>query len=241
MHPTVAPVTNAACVHMFVNYVRANTCVACHQNVDADLLQAGHPELIFELDGQAVTQPKHWRETTNWNGAQAWWTGQSAALREMSWQITNEKSPTENQVNRWEGLIWLFNQMEKPKAGAIPSAIEEAKTVQQATDAGAKYLFDVLRDKGMHAFLSSLASASADFRDSSISQPLQARRAERLVLALDRLVTALPELDKNEPVQSALKQLFKDAQSLPDFNPTQFAEHLSDFQKALTSLAPSNK
>ncbi|HZQ47764.1 MAG TPA: multiheme c-type cytochrome, partial [Verrucomicrobiae bacterium] len=34
-------------------YVRANSCVACHQNVDADLLQAGHPELIFELDGQA--------------------------------------------------------------------------------------------------------------------------------------------------------------------------------------------
>src|SRR5205814_1122447 len=26
-------------------YVRANTCVACHQNLDADLLQAGHPEL----------------------------------------------------------------------------------------------------------------------------------------------------------------------------------------------------
>ncbi|MBI3850518.1 MAG: hypothetical protein HY298_09660 [Verrucomicrobia bacterium] len=216
--------------------VRANTCVACHQNVDADLLQAGHPELIFELDGQSVSEPKHWRESTNWNGAQAWLVGQQVALREMSWQLAREKSPTENQINRWKGLVWLFNHMNNPKGGIIPSAIGDAKSVQQATDAGAKYLFDVLRDKGIPVFLSSLASTSSEFRDSSISQPLQARRAERLVLALDRLVTALPELDKNEPVQSALKRLFKDAQSLPDFNPAQFAEHLGDFHQGL--LAP---
>ena len=69
-------------------YVRANTCVACHQNVDADILKAGHPELIFELDGQSVAEPKHWRETTNWNGAQAWLVGQAVALREMSWQLS---------------------------------------------------------------------------------------------------------------------------------------------------------
>src|SRR6266481_4449340 len=26
-------------------YVRANSCVACHQNLDTDILAAGHPEL----------------------------------------------------------------------------------------------------------------------------------------------------------------------------------------------------
>src|ERR1017187_4457125 len=44
-------------------YVRANTCVACHQNVDSDIREAGHPELIFELDGQSVTMPRHWRKS----------------------------------------------------------------------------------------------------------------------------------------------------------------------------------
>ena len=43
-------------------YVRANTCVACHQNLDPDimkardLIRAGHPELTFELDRQSVDE-----------------------------------------------------------------------------------------------------------------------------------------------------------------------------------------
>ena len=52
-------------------YVRANICVACHQNVDADILKAGHPELIFELDGKSVAEPKHWSAEKNGNGAQS--------------------------------------------------------------------------------------------------------------------------------------------------------------------------
>ena len=68
-------------------YVRANTCVACHQNVDTDILKAGHPELIFELDGQSVAEPKHWSAEKNGNGAQVWLVGQAVALREMSWQL----------------------------------------------------------------------------------------------------------------------------------------------------------
>jgi hypothetical protein len=75
--------------------------------------------------------------------------------------------------------------------------------------------------------------------DSQISQSIKARFAERLVLALDRLVAALPELEKNAPLQSALKQLFKDAQSLPDFNPATFADHLAEFQKVLAATNPA--
>ena len=89
-------------------YVRANVCVACHQNVDADILKAGHPELIFELDGQNVAEPKHWRAEKNGNGAQAWLVGQAVALREMSWQLANEKSPTESEINRWAGVFWTL-------------------------------------------------------------------------------------------------------------------------------------
>jgi hypothetical protein len=53
------------------------------------------------------------------------------------------------------------------------------------------------------------------------------------VLALDRLVSALPELKGNEPVQSALNQLFKLAQSVPDFDPKSFAESLQKFSATL--------
>ena len=83
--------------------------------------------------------------------------------------------------------------------------------------------------------LFALAGSGESFRDGSISQPVQARRAERLVLALDRLVTALPEYKNNEPVQSSLNQLFKLAQSVPDFDPKQFADALQEFSAALAS------
>jgi hypothetical protein len=81
--------------------------------------------------------------------------------------------------------------------------------------------------------LSALANTSADFSE-AVPQPVNARRAERLVLALDRLVAGLPELKNNEPVQSALNQLFKLAQSVPDFETKRFADGLQRFSAAVT-------
>jgi len=214
-------------------YVRANTCVACHQNVDADILAAGHPELIFELDGQCVTQPKHWQEGTNWNGGAAWYYGQLVALREMSWQLSKEKSPTENQINRWKSLIWLMNSTNEKKELEIPSTLVDVGSVQQATDGAVKYFHDLWREKNNRPILSSLANTSSSFRDSLIPQPLHGRRAERLVLALDRLTLALPDAKAAEALRPHLKKLFADVQSLPDFNPAAFADHLAEFQKAL--------
>src|SRR5262245_36501953 len=71
-------------------YNRANSCVACHQVVPSELLEAGHPELLFELDGQAAAMPRHWREREGNTHAAAWVTGQAAALRELTWQLIDE-------------------------------------------------------------------------------------------------------------------------------------------------------
>src|SRR5207237_10680396 len=65
-------------------YIRANPSVACHQNVDNDLLKAGHPALAFELDSQSVNEPKHWRDDDDWSGARSWLVGQAVALREAA-------------------------------------------------------------------------------------------------------------------------------------------------------------
>ncbi len=223
-------------------YVRANTCVACHQNVDSDILAAGHPELIFELDGQAVTQPKHWRETTNFNGAQAWLVGQAVALREVYWKAIILKSSTEKDGLNLRALSWLLSKVRT----SIPFKLERMDGFGEPADEMARQaagifkqslLFDPLPpiwpNEWTSKLLTTLSGCANDFRDSAVPPPDQAYRAQRLVLGLDRLVTALPELDKNQPVQSALKQLFKDVQSLPDFKPTDFADHLAAFQKAL--------
>lgn len=223
-------------------YVRANNCVACHQNVDADILKAGHPELIFELDGQSVAEPKHWRAEKNGNGAQAWLVGQAVALREMSWQLAQmhglnlqQKMTETNLIDRIFGASWVIR-----KATAEDRAIqlfpEDFVSIQNWADKQAQNnAAAVWSDQATHECLTRLANLAPSFSDAKVRQSLQARRAERLVLALDRLVTALPELKSNQPVQAALNQLFKLAQSFPDFDPAQFSAALQTFSATLAA------
>ena len=80
--------------------------------------------------------------------------------------------------------------------------------------------------------LHQLADAAPTFRHPEISVPVLARRAERLVLGLDRLLAASdPKLEAK--VEQELKELFRLAQSLPDFNPTAFSAALERFARAL--------
>lgn len=223
-------------------YVRANTCVACHQNVDSELLRAGHPELIFELDGQCVTQPKHWRKEIDEPGPQLWFVGQAVALREMSWQLANEKNPHAEATNRWAGLLWLLRQAQWATGDEFKFALESLSveeagftTIQGWADRLARTVVgSEWTEVRTRLTLAGLASAATDFEVGKAPQPLQARRAERLVLALDRLTQALPAT-KNQAVSDALNRLFAGVQSLPDFDPAQFAKDLKEFHARVAS------
>ena len=219
-------------------YVRANTCVACHQNVDADILAAGHPELIFELDGQSVAEPKHWKEATNWSGCETWLVGQAVALREVSWQLGREKSPTENAVNRWLALSWLLRTVRESDA-TLPDIEPGTDRYGRARDWGDKMAqavaFTHWSAGNARKCLEHLAATASAFRETSTSKSEHARRAERLVLALDRLVSGLNDDALAKRLDAPLAKLFKAAQSLPDFSPTNFADDLDAFQKALAA------
>src|ERR1051325_5997915 len=227
-------------------YVRANTCVACHQNVPSDLLNAGHPELIFELDGQAVTQPKHWRKELDKPGPQLWLVGQAVALREMLWRfpvdglevVSPFNAPSRSMALEWVvsrsasalGMDWV------PTNGAIPESSFREKADQVAHDVAKLDWNTSLTRK----CLARLSDSSADFSDKSIHVSIHARRAERLVLALDRLTLALPAA-KNDAVNAALNRLFADAQSVPDFDPNQFAKDLKEFHSRVSGVLESKK
>ena len=222
-------------------YVRANTCVACHQVVSQPLLKAGHPELIFELDGQSVAEPKHWSTEKNGNGAQAWLVGQAVALRELSWQMAqthpiadmSQRYVETNLVDRILALSWLLHAAIADDR-TIPSFNDDFESIRQWADKLAQEKSIALwSESTTQEYLMRLANLSSSFLDEKVRQPLQARRAERLVIALDRLIAALPELKSNEPVQTALNQLFRLAQSIPDFDPKQFA---GEFQKLANAL-----
>ncbi|PYI89891.1 MAG: hypothetical protein DME26_00015 [Verrucomicrobia bacterium] len=134
-------------------YARANTCVPCHQTVENDLLAAGHPELIFELDGQAVAEPKHWREKHEWIGPQAWLVGQAVALREMSWQLSREQTAADRVAPNWSGLLWLLQRIDGEMPGAaslralsLEPTLENLARAQQLSDELARRTADAFRD-----------------------------------------------------------------------------------------------
>ncbi|HXA09090.1 MAG TPA: multiheme c-type cytochrome [Chthoniobacterales bacterium] len=223
-------------------YVRANACVACHQNLAPDLLKAGHPELIFELDGQSVAEPEHWKDDDPARGPRAWLVGQAVALREMSFALAQNETVESESLTRWQGLAWLL-----AKATATQSRLpliappgestsrDLLVSVQQQADALARRAaVDPWNDVFAATALRALASADADFVPAkNISAGLLFRRAQRLVLALDRLSRATPQQPLGAPKNSALAPLFEDLRLQADFQPAKFAADLVTFRTTI--------
>ena len=218
-------------------YVRANTCVACHQVVDQELLHAGHPELMFELDGQCAAEPRHWRPAKNGTVAQEWYVGQAVALREMSWQLSCETNTDARLQARWNALFWLMQKMEvvdlaQPRLPALPqnpSRQDYADTVK-AADSLAKKVASIeeWNDSLTSAVLSALLVTDKDLE--TAPPGVAAHRAERLVLALDRLTSKTPKAGSAE---ANLNKLFEMAQSIPDFQPEAFVTTLRELRESL--------
>ena len=219
-------------------YVRANTCVACHQHVDRDLVQAGHPELMFELDGQSASEPRHWTEPAGASGARAWWVGQAVALREIAWHqaqgaagAADDRNPVRLQALRW--LLELTEPVVFPGAAVIQGAALDAAAVRTAADQRAREAAGLAWNPGITAaLLHRLAGSASTFRATGVPAPVLARRAERLVLGLDRLLAA-SDTKLEAKVDGELKELFRLAQSLPGFDPAAFAAALERFDKKL--------
>jgi hypothetical protein len=219
-------------------YTRANTCVSCHQSIDPALVGVGrHPALIFELDGQTQDEPKHWKEHAGAIGAQAWFVGQAVALREVSWALLNGKADASRSVSEWEGLGWLLSRTGLDyKLGAIdcsaPTPGAYATAVQSA-DLLAKRAAQSWAPQSSGEVLRRLAATQGDFLATGADRSVQAFRAERLVLALDRLLSMMPADERPKGASAQLDKLFGLAQSQPDFSPGDFARELDRFARTL--------
>jgi hypothetical protein len=223
-------------------YVRANTCVACHQNLDADLLAAGHPELTFELDGQSAAEPKHWRDVNPWNEPRAWLVGQAVALREMSWALANSETPDADAITRWSALVWLLakttaNQMRLQVidlSGVATSRALFALTQKQADLLARQAAAISWDDHRSAAILHALVATESEFVVSpAVSPELLFRRAQRLTLALDRLSRATKHRATASASNSAVSALIEDVRAGPDFQPAKFAADLASFRATM--------
>ena len=223
-------------------YVRANACVACHQNLAPEVLKAGHPDLFFELDSQSVAEPKHWGDEEPWSGLREWLTGQAVALREMSWALASGPQNDAFSIARWNGLAWVCATA--TSAASIPSPVSQPSinpgrsdftSMQTQADALARRAsISNWSDSSAQSLLVALASADTEFTAKGTANQLLGQRAKRLVLALDRLASALSQNRgvclKIEP---ELNQLFQDVKTLDAFDASGFAGHLQNFRTAL--------
>jgi hypothetical protein len=217
-------------------YVRANTCVACHQNLDADIAAAGHPDLLFELDGQSIAEPKHWRDPDG-SGPRAWLVGQAVALRETSWRLAQNSAPATQTLGQWEGLHWLLARVTAADRTLLPidpnptrDAGGFARTQEQADALARRAAQENFGTGIVQRLLRDLIGADAEFVE-NFEQPrdLLFRRGQRLVLALERLTSA-----ENKSVEE-LRILRADLRTPADFQPTDFAAHLAKLRLKLAT------
>jgi hypothetical protein len=228
-------------------YVRANTCVACHQNLDSDIIKAGHPELTFELDGQSVAEPKHWRDEDPSSGVRAWLVGQAVVLREMIWALSKNETADAEATAKWKGLAWLLAKATAQRAN-LPMIDQRGGTTSRAEFTSAQEQADLLARRAAESqfgddfaqqLLRALAATDSEFVVSKETSPdLLFRRAQRLVLALDRLSNAVTHQIPGAAKNPALAQLFEDVRSRADFQPPRFAEHLRSFRAATEQSRP---
>ncbi len=217
-------------------FVRANTCVACHQVIDPALVKAGHPELTFELDGQDASEPRHWKEKTDSFGPKAWLTGQAVALREISRQISRERSANQDLRTEQSALVWLLSSLgvfiESPATEAAKgkeSEYYEAWSNDLAQSTSGHEWKSTMTGDGLAA----LSATSASFTDNSVPLAEREVRAERLVLGLDRLFKSLhPE--PSAPGHAELSALFDAVQDRDQFDAQKFASLLQKFANVAT-------
>jgi hypothetical protein len=219
-------------------YMRANACVACHQNLDPALVNVGrHPALIFELDGQTQDEPRHWSEHAGAVGAQAWFVGQAVAFREVSWALLNGHADPARSVPAWRGLGWLLGRTgldyRLPAIDCSAQGPDALASALQTSDLLAKRAAQAWDPKAASTLLRRLSATRNDFLAPGMDRLEGACRAERLVLALDRLLAALPEAERPAGASARLDRLFHLAQSQPDFVPEDFARELDGFSRSL--------
>ena len=220
-------------------YVRATACVACHQNVDTDLLKAGHPPLVFELDSQTVNQPPHWREDHPWHGMRAWLVGQAVALRETAWRAQTDPNPAADSQETATAVAWLLQKVTLTEP-LLPQIVEpptsDLQPLQKQADALARQAatWNPDIDSAM-AMLRALAETDSDFaapKERSMQQLYY--RARRLVLALDRVSRGL-NANRSVPLQiePELNSLREDVRSYGVLDLTRFAADLRALRKKL--------
>lgn len=219
-------------------YVRANTCIACHQTLDGDIIAAGHPRLFFELYTQTKGEPPHWRDTPD-SPVRPWLTGQAVALRELSWEASRHAQHSDpDAAAQISALTWLLSKvtLSDQSLPRIPDAVG-TPTLQHAADEVAR-LVSGRRFENTYGtrMLGTIASTATEFREiSSVPPNVLFYRAKRLALACEALSGSTAS---SQPGSKEFNRIINDVSSPANFDPGAFAEHIAAWRAATGVIQP---
>jgi cytochrome c554/c'-like protein len=221
-------------------YLRANACVACHQNIDPSLLGAGHPVLFFELDRQSVEEPAHWQDPDASAGLRTWLTGQCVAFRELGWKLSLGDNDPNTQA-QWDCLYWLLGAVGPSLGlawdGASPhqQAADYAKWVTAADALARQAAVKDWTEKQSRDAMSKLADASKLFGPAiGDTTELDFYRLKRIAYAVDSLQKPLKDNDLN----TAALELVHLSDSPANFQPANASAALNRLAAALAKKGP---
>ncbi|HSU67813.1 MAG TPA: multiheme c-type cytochrome [Tepidisphaeraceae bacterium] len=225
---------------------RADRCVGCHLSTGADLVAAGHPQPIFEMNHFSNIYPdRHWRDNGAFTPPQLWATGQVAELRETMLRLATEASasasaPPPELKRAYERALAHFTvtRLVLSKAESLDASERELATAMTKQDlAGvAKYATAIAQQSEAirpiaadfkpdpAAALAALSHVAADTTLATLGPDGQEQQA----YAIEALAQAAGSDAVLKTVQSVLPK--KPGEIVP---PDQFAKGLQDVRSKL--------
>lgn len=234
---------------------RAELCVSCHLSIDAEMVAAGHPTMIFELDSFSQNQPPHWKDQKEWFGPLAWGTGQGAALRESAEQLatrlkgnaaealTKESyDQTRGHANALRPLLAQVDAatgktLETQVAAVVESFGKDKAKTAAAASAVAKTAGDLTKKLAQTKFTKDIVWAvlKAQVSDPERATSAGLRSAEQVAMAVDslfRAVNAVAKPPEGKAIDAAIGKMFDELPTKPaDFDPKKFTANLQNVAK----------
>ena len=239
--------------------LRAEKCVSCHLQIEADLVTAGHPDLnAFELDtfSQEMSKPPHWRDRGTWFGARAWSIGQVVSLREAAKQLADRAKANVSpkllgdagkKVQGHGAVVRLLFTVVAPDA---QKALEQdLASLADLVAKGDKAAIVTTAGKVVAAMNQQAPKIAARELDQATAQKLiqtlaaggdaigaaGLRAAEQGAMALDRLYAVYAKAPGNKPdkaVSAALDRVFGTLEDPAKYDAPKFAAEMKGFQQA---------
>lgn len=231
---------------------RAEKCASCHLAIDAKLVEAGHPQPIFELAYYSNLQPPHWRDPGGYWDAKVWLAGQVVCARDAAQQLSDRAAGNASEaqmVDARNQLLAHLSVLSTPAVAAARDTVKAAGNDKAKLAAAAKAARDAAEalypaaGKFVPDEKNTAAILRAISRNNDIAKDAGIRGAEQQSLALASLFGAYVKGKGNVSGADDVKKLIDEkllaSLDPASFNAAAFATSLAEVSAKMTLAFPS--